>query len=421
MTSQVKKISKSATLDLLKVDDQWWTLLAMGSLYIGFGLAGGVIQGALPPILRAAGYSIGDVGWLFALYLPFGLTFLWASYVDRFSMPFLGKRTGWIIAMQSIAALALFAVANGEGLSAGTLFALGLVSVVFLATMDVALDALAVEQISPAWRPKAAATKLAALGIGGIIGGGLFVPLFDWLGWRDAFMFLGFAMLVIALPILSLVKKDREIEQQKSAAAAHVIKEARPSLLSMLRDRQLLYRLLVLTFACCVIFPLAGLNRIMLVDIGVPLERIGWIVGTLGPIAMMVAAVVSVPLMERCGLLRALYVFAGVCLIALLALLAGNIGRMELIAIAGATILTGAVSGMFVAMVTKIIGWADGDQPATDYAAYYGISRITSTLAMIAAAQFISLIGWPAFYLLGAISIPFVVLVLRNALTEGAA
>ncbi|MEM9631524.1 MAG: MFS transporter [Pseudomonadota bacterium] len=416
---QMKNIVEGTTrLEVLPAYRTWWTLIAISSLYVGFGMGGGIIQGALPPILREQGYSISSVGWLFVLYLPFGITFLWASYIDRFSMPFLGRRTGWIIATQLLAALAIMVIAMGADFPAEVLFGVALASVFCLATMDIALDALSIELIAPDWRPKVAATKLAALGIGGILGGGLFVPLFGWLGWQGAFLTLALALTVIVLPILTLIRDERSAQSDKFGAQNGATKGTKASLLGLLKHRRLRNRLLILTLASCVIFPLAGLNRIMLVDIGVSLDRIGWVVGTLGPLAMMVTAVISMPLIQRLGLIKALYVFAAVSLLSIIALVAGFNYQNQELAIAGATLLTGAVSGMFVSMLARILDWADRGQPATDYAAYYGISRFMSTAATILAAQVVTIVGWSAFYVFGLISMPLIVLLIHSIIVE---
>ena len=56
------------------------------------------------------GVDLGTIG-LFALVgLPYTLKFLWAPLMDRFSLPLLGRRRGWLILVQlllmvSIAAL----------------------------------------------------------------------------------------------------------------------------------------------------------------------------------------------------------------------------------------------------------------------------------------------------------------------------
>lgn len=399
-------------------DQSWSKLLAVNALYIGFGISGGVVQGSMPPILREAGYSVASLGWLFLLYLPFGMNFLWASYVDRFSLPFLGRRTGWIVTTQLVTAVLIAGIAFGSDLPAGVLFGLALTAVFCLATMDIALDALVVEQVPVGWRPKAAATKLAALGAGGILGGGLFVPLFSWLGWQGGFLVFAVAMVVVSMPVLTLVKADSLQPPRRRDIGNIEEGRAGPSLLGLFRHRRLRNRLLILTAACCIIFPLSGLNRIMLVDIGMPAERIGWIVGTLGPLAMMATAGISMPLMQTLGLLRTLYIFAAVLMVSTLALLAGFNAANASIAIAGTTAMTGAVSGMFVAMLARIIDWADRGQPATDYAAYYGISRFASTTATILAAPLISWVGWSAFYLAGIFAVPLVVWSLRRILVE---
>ena len=62
-------------------------MLAMGVLYVGFGVLAALLQGGLPPVLRARGLSVAQIGWTFALYLPIGLSFLWAPLVDRIRLP----------------------------------------------------------------------------------------------------------------------------------------------------------------------------------------------------------------------------------------------------------------------------------------------------------------------------------------------
>ncbi|MGE0968631.1 hypothetical protein ACQFN5_00510 (plasmid) [Klebsiella sp. WOUb02] len=74
-------------------------LLAISALYIGFGMTMGLIQGGFPAIMRAQGMSLGAVGWLYALYLPLGMAFLWSPLVDRWRPPFLAVELAWIVPM----------------------------------------------------------------------------------------------------------------------------------------------------------------------------------------------------------------------------------------------------------------------------------------------------------------------------------
>lgn len=380
---------------------QFFILAGLSALYVGFGMTMGVIQGGFPTVMRAQGISIGSAGWLYALYLPFGIAFLWSPLIDRWRLPFLTPRIGWIVPLQILAALAVCAAAFLEGAPIALLFAFGFFVGCAMATMDIALDGLAVDLVLPQWRPNAAAAKLAALSVGAMIGTGAFVALFQSMGWR--IIFLGFAavLLFLTLPVLALISHERKLPRRGDGDAS----SGKASLTRVLADPLQQKRLMLLTFACCVIFPLSGLNRLMLVDLGLPVETIGWVVGTLGPVAMFVTALISMPLMHRLGLAGSLIAFTVLGLFALAAMAMGFRFASSAAAVIGTILAGAAVSGIYVALTARILGWSVGHQPATDYAVFYGIGRLASTIVMIVAAQLIAQLGWLLFYGLGAIGL----------------
>ncbi|HBP40160.1 MAG: MFS transporter [Vreelandella alkaliphila] len=390
---------------------QPWVLLGINALYVGFGLIMGVVNGGMPAIMRDQGLSIASTGWLYLLYLPFGLTFLWAPMIDRVGLPLISRRLGWIVAMQSAAILLLILIALSEGIPWWQLFGLGLLVSLAIATMDLALDAMAVKTILPAWRPVASATKLAALSLGAMLGGGGFVGFFDQLGWQNAFLLLSMVMGLLLLFALPLGRFDAVSSQPDSS-------HGRASLLKLLSVADSRRRVLLLTLTCCIIFPLAGLNRLMLIDLGVSIQQVGWIVGTLGPLTMMATSAVSIPLMKLAGLTRTMSLFAAVSLLSLVAMGYGFLQLVPTLAMAGAIAIGAGVSGIYVTVAAKILGWSEGAQPATDYAAYYGISRFASTLVTVGAASLISLIGWGLFYAIGALALLLVISVLRHLYSE---
>lgn len=370
--------------------------IRLSALYIGFGMTMGAIQGGFPTVLRAQGVSIGSAGWLYALYLPFGMAFLWSPLIDRWRPPVLTPRIGWIVPMQCLAALLVGMAAFLETAPVPLLFALGLLVACAMATMDIALDALAVELVAPDWRPNAAAAKLAALSLGAMIGSGAFVALFQSLGWRTVLVSCAFVLLILPAAVLPLSAAERELPRRTVGSGG-----GGASVLAVLRDPLQRRRLWLLTLACCVIFPLSGLNRLMLVDLGVAPETIGWVVGTLTPLCMLAVAGSSASLMKRLGHSAAMLAFAALGLAALAGMGLGYGLRSPSLAIVGAISITAAISGIYVVITAGILRWAQGAQPATDYAALYGVGRLASTVVTIAAAQFIGSLGWPAFYAVG--------------------
>src|SRR5437868_4569396 len=142
-------------------------LTVVAILYAAIGSVFGFVQGGLGPILRAQGVTLASLQWVYALYLPFGVAFLWAPWLDARRMRWLGHRTGWIVATQLVAVAATLGIAALPGApSVASLFALGLVATAAVATMDLSLDALTVEQTPPSGRTLVAAAKMGGMAVG---------------------------------------------------------------------------------------------------------------------------------------------------------------------------------------------------------------------------------------------------------------
>ena len=95
--------------------------------------------------------DLTTIGLFSLVATPYSLKFLWSPFIDRFSLPFLGRRRGWMAAMQLLLALAIAALAKGKPQSALHLFALTALAVAFLsATLDIVIDAYRVDVLRPA-------------------------------------------------------------------------------------------------------------------------------------------------------------------------------------------------------------------------------------------------------------------------------
>ncbi|WP_411037659.1 MFS transporter [Shinella sp. BYT-45] len=390
-------------------------LLVIGLLYISFGAIFGILQGGLQPILRAQGVTVGSLGLLGALLLPFGLTFLWAPLVDRVTIHPRAPRIAWIIVTQTIVVGLLVIVAFVGGTTLPLVFALALAIAFAAATMDIALDALASKTVQPSDRVTAGGIKVGSLALGSIIGGGLFVALFHRLGWTNIFLSVAILTTVTTLPILTQVRRDAPSRSNEGGK--------NPSILDLLRKPDQRKRLFLLATISVPIVMLFGLNRVMLVDAGLDLQQIGIIAGTLSPIGSLAATALAMLVMRRLGPKASLAAFVVVCIVAAGLVIAGFRldGRSDL-AMAGAIAATAASSGFYVVICAVVLGWANTAQPATDYAALYGISRLCALVVLMAAAQVVPLVGWPAFYLVTALLLVAAVVPLaRSGLEQASA
>jgi PAT family beta-lactamase induction signal transducer AmpG len=123
----------------------------IGILLLGFasGLPYMLVFSTLTAWLRDVGISLTEIGFFAWLVLTYSLKFLWAPFVDRYSIPgfkVFGKRRGWILFSQSLIFLSLFGMSLIDPLKNIQLLALLAFFVAFFGSIqDVAIDALRIE------------------------------------------------------------------------------------------------------------------------------------------------------------------------------------------------------------------------------------------------------------------------------------
>src|SRR5512141_1982763 len=66
---------------------------------------------AMQAWLSAEGIDIATIGFLSLVGLPYTFKFLWAPLMDRFELPWLGRRRGWLVLTQLALAGALVWIA----------------------------------------------------------------------------------------------------------------------------------------------------------------------------------------------------------------------------------------------------------------------------------------------------------------------
>jgi PAT family beta-lactamase induction signal transducer AmpG len=107
-------------------------------VFTGFssGLPLWLLVNLLPAWLRTSGVDLKTIGALTLVQAPYVWKFAWSPFVDRYALPMLGRRRGWMLATQ-LALLALIVVLGtvDPGLEVWTLVAITLAIAFVSATM----------------------------------------------------------------------------------------------------------------------------------------------------------------------------------------------------------------------------------------------------------------------------------------------
>ncbi|MFM8767505.1 MAG: MFS transporter [Rubrivivax sp.] len=156
-------------------------LLAVTLLGFASGLPLALTGQAMQAWLTADGIDLATIGFLSLVGLPYTFKFLWAPLMDRFDLPGLGRRRGWLVLTQLALAGALLALSLTSPKDGIRLFALLAVTVAFVsASQDVVIDAWRTDVLPPAERGLGASLNVMGYRLAMIVSGGLALI------WTDA-------------------------------------------------------------------------------------------------------------------------------------------------------------------------------------------------------------------------------------------
>jgi MFS transporter, PAT family, beta-lactamase induction signal transducer AmpG len=193
---------------------------ALTMMFLGFGcgLPFLLVGGTLSTWLRDTGVALSAIGLISYASFFYVLKFLWAPLIDRYPLPFLGRRKGWLAISQLLLILALIAMAlHGPGVSIMTFVALvGLASFAG-ATQDIVVDAYRIEIAPLEAQAALAATYTLGYRLALMTSGALALYLAELSGWQVAYLamagFMFFPFLAGLLSREPLVEKTLVIRE----------------------------------------------------------------------------------------------------------------------------------------------------------------------------------------------------------------
>ena len=167
-------------------------------VFTGFssGLPLFLLLNLLPAWLKTEGISLKEIGLFALIQFPYTWKFLWSPLMDRYALPWLGRRRSWM-AMAHVALVAAVAwlgsLSPKESL--GTIAAIACVIAVLSATLDIALDAFRRELLDDVELGLGNAVYVNAYKVAGLVPGSLSLWLADRLPWFEVFAITALFML----------------------------------------------------------------------------------------------------------------------------------------------------------------------------------------------------------------------------------
>lgn len=151
----------------------------------------------IPGWLRSEGVDLKQIGLLALVQLPYVWKFVWSPLLDRYQLPLLGRRRGWMLVTQIALIVSMVWVGRWQpAYDLQTILWLSAIVAFFSATQDIVLDAYRRELLPDLELGLGNAVHIQTYRLAGLIPGSLAFVLSDSLSWESVIAIVALFMLV---------------------------------------------------------------------------------------------------------------------------------------------------------------------------------------------------------------------------------
>jgi PAT family beta-lactamase induction signal transducer AmpG len=348
------------------------------------------------------GLSLATIGLFSFVTLPYSLKVFWAPFLDRYALPGLGRRRGWMLAMQAGMALALVLLAWSQprlGLLRVVLLALAVA--VTSATFDIAVDAWRAEALDQKHLGLGNSIHIAAYRVAMLVSGGLAMILAQVFGWRTTYL------LMALLTGLGMVGTWLATNTDAVARAPRSLQEAVVGPLKDLLQRRGIGYLL----AFAVFYKLgdwlaeAMTMPFLMRGLGFTKLQIGTVQKTTAMVAIILGGLLGGWMLLRMSLRKALWICGFVQASSILGFWAMSLLGRHLLLLVAANTLENLAFGMgSTALVALLMGSCNRSYTGTQYALFSALTALPRTLFGGATGFLAAALGWRLYFPLCALA-----------------
>jgi len=408
----------------MTVWQQLFTRRMLICVFTGFasGLPLYLLLNLVPAWLKTEGVDIKTIGLFALIQFPYTWKFVWSPLLDRYVVPMLGRRRGWMLLTQ-IGLLLVIATLGGFSpqTDMGTI-ALFCTLLAFLsATQDIVLDAYRRELLSDVELGLGNSVHVNAYRIAGLIPGSLSLILSDFLAWNMVFI-------VTALFMLPGMAMTLLVSEPHRALPPKTLREAVVEPFHEFITRQG-WKSALLILAFLFFYKLGdslctALATPFYLEMGYSKTDIGLIAKNAGLWPAVIGGLLGGLWMLKIGINRALWLFGVVQVVAIFGFawlasfghqdVIGAAERINLAWVIGVEAFgVGVGTAAFVAFIARTTHPA---YTATQFALFTSLAAVPRTFMNATAGYLVEQMGWTMFFMLCVLlAIPGMVLLLKVA------
>jgi PAT family beta-lactamase induction signal transducer AmpG len=387
-------------------------------IFLGFssGLPLFILYNLLSAWLKSEGVDLKAIG-LFALVgIPYTWKFLWSPAMDRFQLPFLGRRRGWIIATQIAVMLAVMLMGQfNPSTEIWTVVFLAAIVAFFSASQDIVIDAHRREWLTEEQMGSGTALFVNAYKLSTLVPGSLSLILSDIITWDWVFFITGLFMLPGILTTL-LVSEPRMYGPAPKTLREAVVEPFN----EFVNRRGWRHALLILAFIF--LYKLGdsmatALATPFYLELGFTRTEIGLVAKNAGLWASILGGILGAYWMLKTGVNRGLWIFGVFQALATLGFVILAQTGADLWVLTGVIGFEAITVGLGTAAFTAYIALETNPRfTATQFALFTSLSAVPRTFINALTGYIVEVTGWTNFFILCfALAIPGLLLLPKIA------
>ena len=367
------------------------------SLLLGFssGLPLALTGGTLQAWMTVDGVDLATIGIFSLIGIPYTFKFLWSPVVDRFVMPFFGRRRGWIFITQIclIIGISLMALSSPKD-STYFLGILALIVAFLSASQDIVIDAYRTDLLNEKERGPGVAVHVMGYRVAMLISGALALIISESIGWRNTYFLMA---LIMVIGVLSTITGP----EPKNTSAPRTFQEAVLGPLKNYFSRKGAIALLVLIILYKLGDAYAGTmtTPFLIRGIGFSAAEVGALNKGFGFVSVIIGALVGGSLMSRLGLFKSLFLFGVLQAVSnlsfmLISLIGKNYGLL-MFAVAFENVSGGMGTTAFISLLMTI---CNQKYSATQYALLSSLAALGRIFIAPTSGYLVEEVNWSLFF-----------------------
>lgn len=401
-------------------------------LFLGFasGLPSQIIDAPLKAWLTTAGVDVADITKLSAAaMLPYAFKFVWSPLLDRYSLPFLGRRRGWLLVTQVLLILSIVLMAvqqpGAHNLQLMTVIAVAIGF--FSASQDIVTNAYSADVLDEPEMGAGAAISMLGFRIAMLLASGWALVAADpkqpgHLSWQTVYLILAGLM---SLGVIATFVAPQPVAKESTPPS--LFKAVVLPFQDFFQRRGLVSGISIL-----VLIVMYKVGDYMVKGVTIPFleaihytqTQVGVIQGGMGMVATILGALVGGAIISKIGINKSLWVALGLLTIGiipywLLAQIAQTLPANQapsegllMLAINGEYFGAGVEAAAFTAFLLSL---CTRQFSATQYALFSSLMLSAKSFIVAPTGGIAKNIGWSNFFLLSMLTLlPTVPLLIFN-------